>query len=123
MQSREQVGLMVLAFVIFIVDHPWLVLSEARRANSVLRAHNLDEPLAQVLRASDGRASELFPTNLKHLFGYDGALCSLMHEPRRGCSQFTSIQRPRQASSHQTTTSLSSSNGSAISTSSWRTSA
>lgn len=49
-----------------------LVNSEARRANSVLRANNIDDPLAVVLKPT-GEASALFPRDLKTLFGYDGA--------------------------------------------------
>ncbi|KAH7097305.1 hypothetical protein BKA62DRAFT_624119 [Auriculariales sp. MPI-PUGE-AT-0066] len=45
--------------------------SEARRANSILRASNLDEPLATVLLAS-GKPHELFPGTLRSLFAMDG---------------------------------------------------
>ncbi|EJD45460.1 hypothetical protein AURDEDRAFT_114090, partial [Auricularia subglabra TFB-10046 SS5] len=48
-----------------------LVNSEARRANSVLRASSLEEPLARVLRPADGAASALYPKDLKSLFAYD----------------------------------------------------
>lgn len=48
-----------------------LVNSEARRANSVLRANNLDDPLTQVLKP-DGTYSEIFPSDLRTLFSYDG---------------------------------------------------
>jgi len=47
-----------------------LVNSEARRANSVLRANNLDDPLTHVLKP-DGTQSELFPADLRTLFSYD----------------------------------------------------
>ncbi|KIJ51305.1 hypothetical protein M422DRAFT_65312 [Sphaerobolus stellatus SS14] len=47
-----------------------LVNSEARRANSVLRANNLDDPLTHVLKP-DGTQSDIFPTDLRTLFSYD----------------------------------------------------
>jgi len=47
-----------------------LVNSEARRANSALRANNIDDQLHHVLKP-DGSKSELFPRDLKMLFGYD----------------------------------------------------
>ncbi|GJJ08476.1 hypothetical protein Clacol_002694 [Clathrus columnatus] len=43
---------------------------EARRANSGLRANNLDDPLARVLKPN-GTESAMFPTDLRTLFGYD----------------------------------------------------
>ncbi|EGO00682.1 hypothetical protein SERLA73DRAFT_71676 [Serpula lacrymans var. lacrymans S7.3] len=45
--------------------------SEARRLNSNLRTHNLDEPLAIVLK-TNGRKSYIYPTSLRALFSYDG---------------------------------------------------
>ncbi|KAF8520840.1 hypothetical protein JB92DRAFT_2708719 [Gautieria morchelliformis] len=47
-----------------------LVNSEARRANSVLRSNNLDDPLTHVVK-SDGTQSEFFPRDLRTLFSYD----------------------------------------------------
>lgn len=44
---------------------------EARRANSALRANNIDDLLHEVLKP-DGGKCELFPRDLKVLFGYDG---------------------------------------------------
>jgi len=49
-----------------------LTNSEARRANSTLRSHNLDDPLEEILK-TDGSRSELFPQDLKTLFTYDSA--------------------------------------------------
>jgi hypothetical protein len=43
---------------------------EARRTNSALRAHNLDEHLAVVLRP-DGIESKHFPATMRILFEYD----------------------------------------------------
>jgi len=47
-----------------------LVNSEARRANSVLRTSNLDDPLAVVLKP-DGTRSVVYPADLRSLFSYD----------------------------------------------------
>ena len=44
--------------------------SEARRTNSALRAHNLDERLAVVFRP-DGTESKLYPATMRVLFEYD----------------------------------------------------
>ncbi|KZW01116.1 hypothetical protein EXIGLDRAFT_638686 [Exidia glandulosa HHB12029] len=57
-----------------------LVNSEARRANAVLRANNIEEPLAHVLRSKDGLASDLFPKDLKALFAYDGVAAKKLVE-------------------------------------------
>ncbi|KAG8910782.1 hypothetical protein FRC01_006134 [Tulasnella sp. 417] len=47
-----------------------LVNSESRRANAILRASNLDDQLAVILK-STGEPSKYFPSDLKTLFGYD----------------------------------------------------
>ncbi|KAH9941923.1 hypothetical protein B0H21DRAFT_543111 [Amylocystis lapponica] len=47
-----------------------LVNSEARRANSILRTSNLDDPLAVVLKP-DGTRSGVYPADLRSLFSYD----------------------------------------------------
>lgn len=44
--------------------------SEARRTNSALRAHNLDERLAVVYRP-DGTESQYYPATMRVLFEYD----------------------------------------------------
>ncbi|KZS88291.1 hypothetical protein SISNIDRAFT_532261 [Sistotremastrum niveocremeum HHB9708] len=54
---------------LFEVKHS-LVNSEARRSNSVLRANNIDDPLAHVYKP-DGTKSDHFPPDLKTLFAYD----------------------------------------------------
>lgn len=45
--------------------------SEARIKNGSIRAEDVDEPLAHVLKG-DGTRSKLFPANLRSLFSYDG---------------------------------------------------
>jgi hypothetical protein len=45
-------------------------VSEARRTNSSLRAHNLDERLA-VVYPSDGTESKHYPATMRALFEYD----------------------------------------------------
>jgi len=47
-----------------------LINSESRRANAILRASNLDDHLAIILK-SNGDESEHFPQDLKTLFSYD----------------------------------------------------
>lgn len=47
-----------------------LINSESRRANAILRASNLDDQLAVILK-STGEPSKYFPSDLKTLFGYD----------------------------------------------------
>ncbi|KAG8894060.1 hypothetical protein FRB99_001548 [Tulasnella sp. 403] len=44
--------------------------SESRRANSTLRASNLEDEIATILK-SNGEESRYFPRNLKTLFSYD----------------------------------------------------
>ena len=46
-------------------------ISEARRANSILRTDNLQDQLEVVLK-SDGTRSDVYPHNLHSLFNYDG---------------------------------------------------
>lgn len=46
-------------------------ISEARRANSILRTDNLQDQLVVVLK-SDGTRSDVYPHNLHSLFNYDG---------------------------------------------------
>jgi len=45
-------------------------LSEARRTNSALRAHNLDERLVVIFRP-DGTESKHYPATMRVLFEYD----------------------------------------------------
>jgi len=47
-----------------------LTNAESRRANAILRASNLDDHLAVILK-SNGEPSSLFPQDLKTLFSYD----------------------------------------------------
>lgn len=54
---------------IVIIRHA-LVNSEARRANSVLDAEYLDDPIAVVVKA-DGTKSGFYPADLRSLFSYD----------------------------------------------------
>jgi hypothetical protein len=56
---------MCLAYIIY-----FHLSSEARRANAMLRASNLDDPLA-VIFTPDGDESPLFPRDLRTLFNYD----------------------------------------------------
>ncbi|KAG8971379.1 hypothetical protein FRB90_010523, partial [Tulasnella sp. 427] len=49
---------------------PDINFRESRRANAILRASNLDDHLAPILKSS-GEASKYFPKDLKTLFGYD----------------------------------------------------
>lgn len=46
---------------------------ESRRANAILRASNLDDQLAMILKAN-GEESKHFPHDLRTLFSYDSEL-------------------------------------------------
>jgi len=67
--------------------------SEARRANAVLRASNLDDTLTAVVKM-DGTKSELFPDTLRTLFGYDGKLYHFFHDIH-GAQTFMLIHFPK----------------------------
>ncbi|KIO34058.1 hypothetical protein M407DRAFT_240891 [Tulasnella calospora MUT 4182] len=54
-----------------------LINSESRRANAILRASNLDDQLAVILK-STGEPSKYFPSDLKTLFGYDNETAKIL---------------------------------------------
>ena len=62
----------------YSVSNAFCNRSESRRANAILRASNLDDHLAMILKAN-GDESKYFPQDLKTLFGYDSMSALLVY--------------------------------------------